>query len=69
MYHELQELLMKHRAESMITCEEDCICWELEEFLYCYHLKMEAQANTVLQSDKSQSPTLEVDSSEDIIPF
>ena len=69
MYSELQNLLCKHRAEAVITCDENCICWDLEEMLYCYHLKMEEQANTVLQSDKSQSPALEDESGEDVIPF
>lgn len=69
LYQKLKNLLNEHRREVVVTCEEDCICFDLEEMLYCYYLKGLEQANTVLQADKSQSPVLEDESGEDIIPF
>ena len=30
----LLNLLNKHRQEAVITCEESCICWDLERIIY-----------------------------------
>ena len=29
-WDKLQEVLNEHRAESLITCAEDCWCWHVE---------------------------------------
>lgn len=31
---DLLNLLNKHRQEAFVTCEESCICWELERIIY-----------------------------------
>ena len=31
---DLLNLLNKHRQEAFITCDESCICWELERIIY-----------------------------------
>ena len=69
LYQQLTNLLNEHRREAAITCEEDCICFDLEEMLYCYYLKGLEQANAVLQSDESQNLVLTLDSSDEDIPF
>lgn len=29
----IEDKIDKHRKEAVITCQEDCWCWELEEFI------------------------------------
>jgi len=44
---DLLSLINKHRSDAVITCEENCLCWAVEEVLYSYDLEQQSGTTTL----------------------
>ena len=57
----MQERFNKHREEAMITCPEDCWCWDIESLLAVLTEKEGELWNLTYQLDMAQERTADLE--------